>query len=454
MQNKLNNQIQEEKFISQDKITSQDVEFNRYNKSNSSAKLTDSIKWDGWQAPTSFGLSLNSLENEKENIKYLMNYTINLFETKKTTDYFNENTSKLWFWKHVSLIFSIGVIYEDEDKQVLDAILKYFNNKDDIFIPNNYKIFDYRNEFIKTIEKEFDIGPGNYHFMLVPFITTEDQEILKNAPESVYSTYGPLTPFVDMDSIVSYIIEINNKYGAIKFGMTEDVAKILHVNLNKDVENQNPGQSGTYGQARKMTYDPTTRRIQRQGYLDFATGDGITSVEVGQDLLNLINPEQQLDPTTAKQWFDENQEGLNYRHAVKPAHRNIQGMDYTQSESFKDQRFQGKNSLYNQIVGTYNGIDRQSLGIIPEQKTIHYKMDDYYETETNKSEKPSYQIYDTDFTEQDKLTTKNKFNHQINKFVDNQKGKSEIPKPILTKFNSKIGSDIKSSRVLGSINNF
>ena len=105
-------------------------------------------------------------------------------------------------------------------------------------------------------------------------------------------------------------------------------------------------------------------------------------------------------------------------------------------------------------------MDRQSLGIIPEQKTIHYKMDDYYETETNKSEKPSYQIYDTDYSEQDKLTTKNKFNHQINKFVDDQKGKSEIPKPIITNLDPKSNQILKfnninkSDRVLGSINNF
>lgn len=389
-------------------------------------KIPEAIAWNGWQAPTSFGLSLKNLDKEKDEIQYLMNYTSNLFETKKTTDYLNENTPKLWFWKHVTLIFSIGVVYEEEDKAVLDAILKYFNKKDDVFIPNNFKLFDYRNELIKTIEKEFDIGPGNYHFMLVPFVTTDDPEILKNAPESVYTSYGPLTPFVDIDNAVSYIIEINNKYGAIRSGMTEDVAKILHINLHKDVSEQEAGKSGTYGQARKMTYDPENRRIQRQGYIDFATCDGITSVEVGQDLLNLINPEQQLDPTTAKQWFDENEEGLNYRHAVKPAHRNIQGMDYTPPEAFKDQRFQGKKSLYNQIVGTYNGMDRQHLGIIPDQKAIHFKSDDYYETESNKTIKPSYEIYDMEYSTKD--LTEDEFKKSMNKFVDEQKLKTQVPK--------------------------
>lgn len=422
-------------------MSSQDIELN---------KIPTSIQWDGWQAPTSFGLSLKNITKEKDEIKYLMDYTNNLFETKKTTAYLNENTPKLWFWKHVTLIFSIGVVYEEEDKQILDAILKYFNKKDDVFIPNNYKLFDYRNELIKTIEKEFDIGPGNYHFMLVPFVTTDDKEILKDAPESVYSAYGPLTPFVDLDNAVSYIIEINNKYGAVKSGMTEDVAKILHINLNKDIEDQNPGQSGTYGQARKMTYDPMNRRIQRQGYIDFATGDGITSVEVGQDLLNLMNPEQQIDPTLARQWFDENQEGLNYRHAVKPAHRDINGLDCTPPEAFKDQRFQGKNSLYNQIARTYNGMDRQHLGIIPDQKAIHYKADDYYETESNKEIKPSYELYDIEYSTKD--LTEDEFKKSMNKFVDEQKGKTEVPKALRVSSQPLNFNIVNKPRLAGSIN--
>lgn len=426
-------------------LSSQDIEHN---------KIPNAIKWDGWQAPTSFGLNLKNLESEKDEIKYLMNYTSNLFESKKTTEYLNENTAKLWFWKHISLIFSIGIVYEEEDKQIMNAILKYFNKKDDVFIPNVYKIFDYRNKFISTIEKEFDIGNGNYHIMLVPFVTTDDPVVLSKSPESVYSSYGPLTPFVDLDNIVSYIIEINNKYGAVKSGMTEDVAKILHVNLHKDVSSQNPGQSGVYGQARQMTYDPMNRRIQRQGYLDLATGDGITSVAVGQDLLNLINPEQQLDPTTAKQWFDENQEGLNYRYAVKPAHRTIQGLDYTPPEAFKDQRFQGKKSLYNQIVGTYNGMDRQHLGIIQDQKAIHYKADDYYETESNKKLKPSYELYNIDYSTKD--MTEDEFKKSMNKFVDEQLGKTEIPEAIkinTSKINFNIVNSCKSTcRAAGSFN--
>lgn len=396
-------------------LTSQETEFLK----------PKTIKWNGWQAPTSFGLDLKDNTQRTDEIKYLMNYTSNLFETKKTTEFFNENTPKLWFWKHITLIFSIGVIYENEDKQVLDAILRYFNKKDDVFIPNVYKIFNYKEPIIQTIEKEFDIGPGNYHFMLIPFVTTDDQTILSEAPESVYSSYGPLTPFVDLNEIVRYIIEINNKYAAIKSGMTEDVAKILHTNLNKDISDQQSGKPGVYGQARKMLNEPFTQRVQRQGYIDFATGDGITSVEVGQDLLNLINPQQQIDPTTAKQWFDENEEGLRYRHVVKPAHRNIQGMDYSPPEAFKDQRFQGKNSLYNQIVNSNKGLDRQHLGIIPDQKTIHYKMDDYFETTSNKQEKPSYIVYDT-VDEDDNVYT----NKAMNRFVDEQQGKAIVPKAI------------------------
>lgn len=360
---------------------------------------------------TEFILDVPDRSKEKEDIRYVNDYANKLFDSMKETTYINENQDKLWFWNNVSFLISTGIIFEETDVLVLNEVMSFFDKTENSFLPNAYRVLNYKSEIVKKIEKEFDIGNGNYHAMLVPFVITTDKKTLEAAPETAYTVSGPMSPLVELEDIVEFIMEVNYKYAAVSSAMGPRLKKQL----------------GTFGIERELnptTENPylhgSTRRIVRKGYLDPNTNDAY----------ELINPEQEIRGPS-RQYFDEN-DGFHYRKPVTGFHRAVGGTDIGGPSGQQVKRTQGKQSLYNQIAadeagcGIYRGEINNTLG-------VHYRINDYYETTSNKKDKPSYQVYDyypgaenkndprgitMDFT-QDAVSRENVINWDITKLPKN-----------------------------------
>lgn len=359
---------------------------------------------DIWQNKEySFGLGIPNLTEAQKQIKYYTDYTINSFKDEKETSYLNENKDKLWIWKNLGLIFSIGVVFEDEDEKIMAEIINYFNNSQSSFIPCQYQVLNYNDDFIKIVEKKFGIHNGNYHYLLIPFVMTSDAEELKKAPEHKYSYFGPVNVLQTPNDIVNYIIEVNNFYGAVKSDIIPSVGNYLGITPESNETNRK--NYGDHGSTRTM--NPTTfnwqlhgdnpRRIQRKGYIDLDSSD----------FYELINPQQGYERVAPNKNWGEDDELLNqnttYRRTMKAYHRENPGvnMGWFNKEGYAQNnnsyRKNGKKSLYNQITNSKEGFGITERPI-SEAKGIHLKMNDYYETNENKNEKPDYILYETSET--------------------------------------------------------
>lgn len=351
------------------------------------------VPLDEWQNKEfSFGMSIPDLSKNQEEIKDLYSYAINVTQDIKETAYQNENSDKLWVWNNLGLIFSTGIVFEEDDKKMLDEILNYFDSSQTCFIPCQFQMFNYNNDIVKLIEMKFGIDNGNYHYILIPFIMTDDSSILSKAPEKNFKSFGPINIIQGEDNIVQYIIDLNDKYGAVATDITPSVANYLNINQNSNLHNTNNyNDSGIV-----RTMNPTTnnwqqhggnfKRIQRKGYIDAETSDWQELVDPQQDY-NKIAPN--------KYWGEEDSES-SYRRNMKAYHRENAGvnMGWFNKEGYNQNvnsyRSKVKNSLYNQLHS-----EQLKNVEINQTKGVHMKMNDYYETEENKINKPNYTIYET-----------------------------------------------------------
>jgi hypothetical protein len=121
-----------------------------------------------------------------------------------------------WFSKHVFFVFSIGRIYDNDDRELMRDVMHTFENKHDrtAFLMNYTEVFTYDNEFIKQIEKQLIIGNGNYHVLLVPYVKATHDELLQ-APDKMFSFNGPVSKFIKWNDIIEFMTMIIAKYGVI-----------------------------------------------------------------------------------------------------------------------------------------------------------------------------------------------------------------------------------------------
>lgn len=387
----------------------------------------------------SFGLGIENVSGNMDRIKAMVDYTSKFTENIKETTFENENSNRLWIWNNLGIIISIGLVFEDEDKEILKHILNYFDTSQDCFLPCDLKILNYTDNTIKTIEEQFAIDNGNYHLMLIPFVMTDQKNVLDYAPEIDFNKFGPTNIYHSKESIVKYIIELYSKYGAVKSLLTPGVGNYLQIEEN--VTGSDAKDFSDNGIVRTMNptsfnwqqHGGNTKRVHRKGYID----------PNAPDWYQLINPEQSYDKISpSRYWGDTNEQldqNTTYRRNLSSGyHRENPGVNmgwfnkegYSQNNTYRSKI---KKSLYNQLH------EDQIMNVgINETKGVHLKMNDYYETDENKKEKPNYQIYDTD----DKLDNLDKFVDSIEKRDDMPAGwnsksdfKFQVPK-------SKMESDI------------
>ena len=349
-------------------------------------------------------------ENVVDKTKDIMNYTYSTFKQAKTTEFLNENQNRLWFWKNVGFLFSIGVVLEDGYREVLKSVLKDFDKTQPSFLPNTFKILNYTDDMIKIIEEQYNIGNGNYHFMLVPFVMTHDNEILKQAPEQAYTRYGPVDIFTTPEQVVEYMCEAMYKYGAIKNLLTDTVANALKIPESKDDDRYYKHTDKVINISASHPNQAVPMRMERKGYFDPKTTDNF-------DLINPVPDEAYYDYSTEKQYFtpgdlkwdndfkEDSKESNYYRKPVKTVQRtNLTNTGNEYGQNVK--RNEGKQGLWFRMYEDKKGMNVPAGFIdIGESQTkggmlkisLPYESKSQRTDENSKEFIPQYQIYgDTD----------------------------------------------------------
>ena len=340
------------------KQTSQEIEHSTYPMKEMGIHQSE----DTWK------MGLNDLSGESKKIVNLIEHAYNLYQEEKETENLNENKARLWFWKNVTFVFSIGAIFEQTDHDIFDQIQLYFDRHEDSFLPNQCLVYDYRHStIISKIETLYDIGAGNYHLLLALVVKSDAD--LKNAPEPIYSKMGPVIASINIEEIVDIMIEVFGKYGAVKKFLGSTITGTL--GISKDLS-----KSGVNGLPRDMLKDASIRRMYRKGFLDFEANDGY----------ELVNPEMRYHPDiTDKEWFDDEEEIIK-RRIPKNKKRNGEAAAYIK-------RTNTQNSLYNQIHNPNQIIQKVSKD---DKKGVQFKMEFYQETAQNRIDKPNVEIYEID----------------------------------------------------------
>lgn len=95
---------------------------------------------------------------------------LNQHDLNKLTDYeYLAYDSKLKeeYWTHIKFIFSVGLVFDDDDTNVLIELVDMFNTNQSTFLLNDYQLGSYKDDLVKTIEENWNIVNGNYHLMLI-----------------------------------------------------------------------------------------------------------------------------------------------------------------------------------------------------------------------------------------------------------------------------------------------
>ena len=354
------------------------------NQKNNNNFHNDTIPIDQWQNTyCTFGLGLPNLNHEIKKKEKIQEFVLNYQHSMKETNFINENENRLWIWKNLSLLFATGVILDQNDKLILNEIISYFDSSQNCYLPCQFKILNYKDEIIQIIEKNYGLQNGNYHFILIPFVLSDDEKILNKAPESSYKKFGPVFVYQNIESITDYIINLYSKFGACI--ETEPNKKNVYLNSGST-------RKGEILTDNWMTHGDNPKRINRKEYIDIESSEWE----------HLIDPEQTyLKLSPSKYWAtDENE--INLLDQNTTYRRNLQNGYYRENPNLnlgwlnKDgynqnntYRLKTKNNLYNQLHQ-----EQIKNAHVDEIKGVHYKMNDYYESETNRTENPNYQLYD------------------------------------------------------------
>ncbi len=163
----------------------------------------------------------------------------------------NANDSKIWFAQNIVLIFSYGAVFDKNDREFLNMILSYFDNKKNSYLPCAFKTYSYDTDIIKKFENLEGIGNGNYHICCF-VICYADESLLKFSPEPLFSHRGICESLIETVELRDEIIRFMEAYGFTKqvYYQPASISKIserddktcsdIKFNYNKDVDYNSP----------------------------------------------------------------------------------------------------------------------------------------------------------------------------------------------------------------------
>lgn len=154
----------------------------------------------------------NSIDGK--NLKQHLNAVVDVLESNVLNDKKDDKKEKSkWFNNNVMMLFSTGMIFDRNDKQLLDQMIDYFNNTNSIFLNCYYKIYDYNSDIVQKLEEMHSIGNGNYHVCCFAICYGEDYS---NSPDKqTFNHKGVCAYFTSLNSIRDYMISLIQSYGTV-----------------------------------------------------------------------------------------------------------------------------------------------------------------------------------------------------------------------------------------------
>jgi len=175
-----------------------------------------------------------------------------------------------WFKNNVAFIFSKGCIFNEDDIANMQDVLNVFidDHNGTRFLDNIYKILDYENDMIKSIENQMAIGNGNYHILLVTLVLN-DADITK-APEIQYMKVGLIQKYMNWKQINDIVTESLAKYGVVsekpiakRSSVSNPVVpKEIDTNIHEDIVELFPARVKSTGKQRtNLSFDKNRSRM-------------------------------------------------------------------------------------------------------------------------------------------------------------------------------------------------
>ncbi len=127
----------------------------------------------------------------------------------------NYSEERGWFFDNVSFIFSTGFIFDEDDTNKLDMILRCFQNSPNkAYLKNRYFILDYNNPVVQKIETLFHVSNGNYRILAAVVVSAEDSNLI-NAPSYELSHKGVNRVETSWNAITDLFTKYLSSYGFI-----------------------------------------------------------------------------------------------------------------------------------------------------------------------------------------------------------------------------------------------
>jgi hypothetical protein len=133
---------------------------------------------------------------------------------KHYSNILNLDSNNKWFNDNVAFLFSLGCIFDENDRKYINEIIDVFtDNKHSGFLKNYYRIASYTDDMIKAAEKKLAVENGNYHILLIVLVF--DGADFENAPETEFKRAGIIQHFLEWKHVVRYISMMIARYGLI-----------------------------------------------------------------------------------------------------------------------------------------------------------------------------------------------------------------------------------------------
>ena len=127
----------------------------------------------------------------------------------------NATPERVWFSQNVFLVFATGAVFDKNDKQLLNEIYSYFDDKSEEYLACKVKTYSYETDFIKKLEQTQAIANGNYHICCF-VVVYADKDNLENAPEKLFSFRGVVEHLISHTEIRDEMIRLMTNYGFSK----------------------------------------------------------------------------------------------------------------------------------------------------------------------------------------------------------------------------------------------
>lgn len=269
----------------------------------------------------------------------------------------NANKDKIWFANNILIILVSGAIYDENDKMIAQRIMNYFNVHESEYLGCAAKVYEYKTDIIKTLEKAAALQHGNYHLCIF-IINYADKEALKDAPERLFKKRGLCEALYEEIKIRDEMIRLMGTYGFTKFTPYQihksekigprdtQTATDIKLQYTSEIDYDSPINRELFGNLK------TENTIIGQRTRIKGSANGLRT---GPKMYKSINTPDRTNAELVKRIDDDDYITFNYPTEIKGASEKMR--DFTENRlSDRD------NNIYYQTGNTYEELLHGSQG--------------------------------------------------------------------------------------------